>query len=348
MPYEKFYPEERIDLGTLAAEPKIKDWSSSWTISKRGLVYPICFALYIFLLSYLILPFHTGSDQIAYRKVYEALPGMHFIEGFLFFHSYTSSREPGYYILVYVFSRLISKDLLMSVLNAAMGFYLSRYMLRNRIAWHIILLLSLNYYLVILLFTVERLKLGLLLAMMATVSSMGIFRYSLWGCAVLTQVQTALLIISKVSANIFASLLPLFRGRLRLRMVFSFIGLLFLGGLLFFLREHILAKFESFIRLGGLTDLAKPLLFAALTLYYARNKRVEALAMQAPLLLASFILGGERIVIFSYFVFMYYALQYRYGSNLGVYVTSFYFLVKGLLYIKNILIYGKGLIIDAG
>jgi hypothetical protein len=93
---------------------------------------------------------------------------------------------------------------------------------------------------------------------------------------------------------------------------------------------------------GGVTDLVKPLIFTAFTLYYARHRRFEAVCMQAPIILAAFIVGGERIVLFSYFVFMLYGLQFRRGSNFGVYLFSTYFFVKGIIFINNIIIYGNG------
>jgi hypothetical protein len=313
-------------------------------ISVRTSVLPFFFALGAFILSMIILPLHTGSDQIIYRKVYEALPGLSFLEGFIFFTVNTSSREPGYFLLVYVFSHFMNKDLLMSFLNAAIGYYLSLWLIRKKISWHVIILLSLNYYLIVLFFAAERLKLSLLLALLALAYSRGLFRYLLWGGSILSQMQTALLILSMVTANIVASLRPLFRGKLRFRMLFSLIGLFFLALLLFFLREHIIEKLPKYIEKGGITELIKPLVFTGLTLYYAKYKRVEAFVMQAPMIIASFVVGGERIVIFSYFIFMFYALQFRRGSNLGVFLPSSYFFVKGIIYIINTILYGQGLL----
>lgn len=313
--------------------PMIQRWISS---------RPFLFAVFAFVVSYFILPFYSAGDQTSLRHVYDMLPNLGFLEGFFYYNVALDAQEPGYFLLVYVFSGFMDKDLLMSLLNAVLCYYLGLWLIRKNIPWRIIALLSLNFYLLVLFFSAERLKLGLLFVLMASAYS-GAYRHIYLCFAIFSHVQIALLLVSKLSSNIAISVLPLFRGRLRLKLLFSLVGALFVVGLLFTLREHILSKMEVYMALsGGVTHLVKPLIFTVFTLYYARHRWFEAFSMHAPIMLAAFIVGGERIVVFSYFVFMLYGLQFRRGSNFGVYLFSTYFFVKGIIFITNIITYGNG------
>jgi len=303
---------------------------------------PFLFAVFAFVLSYLILPFYSAGDQIPYRQFYEVLPNLGFLEGYFYFNNALDTREPSYFLLSYVFSGFMSKDLLMSLLNAALAYYLGLWLISKNVSWRVIALLSLNFYLLVLFFSAERLKLGMLFILIASTYS-GVLRYACLSFMIFSHVQTALLLISKLTANIVTSILPLFMGRLRFNLLFSLVGALLMALLLFALREHILSKLEVYTALsGGITHLVKPLIFTAVTLCYAKHRRLEAAAMQAPIILAAFIVGGERIVLFSYFVFMLYALQFRRGSNISVYLFSMYFFLKGITFIIDIIIYGNG------
>lgn len=311
-------------------------------VQKQICFRPFLFAVFAFVVSYFILPFYSAGDQISFRQVYEMLPNLGFFEGFFYYNSALTAQEPGYFLLIYIFSGFMDKVLLMSLLNAVLGYYLGLWLISKNVPWRIIALLSLNFYLLVLFFSAERLKLGLLFVLMASAYS-GVFRYVYLCFAIFSHVQIALLLVSKLSANIAISVLPLFRRRLRLRLLFSLVGALFLVGLLFTLREHILSKMEGYMAFsGGITHIVKPLIFTVFTLYYAKHRWFEALSMQAPIIFAALIIGGERVVLFSYFVFMLYGLQFRRGSNFGVYLFSTYFFVKGIIFITNIFTYGHG------
>ena len=311
-------------------------------VQRRIYSRPFLFAVFAFVMSYFILPLYSAGDQSGFCQFYEMLPNLGFFEGFVYYNSALGSQEPGYFLLVYIFSGFMDKVLLMSLLNAVLGYYLGLWLTSKNVPWRIIALLSLNFYLLVLFFAAERLKLGLLFVLMASAYS-GVFRYVYLCFAIFSHVQIALLLVSKLSANIAMSVLPLFRRRLRLRLLFSLVGALFLIGLLFTVREHILSKMETYIAFsGGIIHIIKPLIFTAFTLYYARHRWFEAVSMQAPIILAAFIVGGERVVLFSYFVFMLYGLQFRRGSNFGVYLFSMYFFVKGIIFITNIITYGNG------
>ena len=78
-----------------------------------------------------------------------------------------------------------------------------------------------------------------------------------------------------------------------------------------------------------------------MTLIYSRKKR-EIVFLYFPLFIAIFLIGGDRLNMFGYFIFLYYALQVNRGVNFGVIATSIYYLFKTYEFILNIFLYGEG------
>ena len=74
---------------------------------------------------------------------------------------------------------------------------------------------------------------------------------------------------------------------------------------------------------GGIAGLWKLAVFFLLSMYYAEDK-VESTSLFLPLFVAVFLVGGERVNLFGYFLFLYYGLQFKGGRNYGVGITSVY------------------------
>lgn len=109
------------------------------------------------------------------------------------------------------------------------------------------------------------------------------------------------------------------------------------------MRDHVLSKLAAYSGVwGGADSLIKPLIFMALAVYYSRQKWGEALLASLPLVVASYFVGSERVTIFSYFVFMYYAAPYRNGLNLGVIATSVFFAYGGIGFLSRMIMFGDG------
>lgn len=304
--------------------------------------YASIFACFSFVISSIFLPLYTGGDQVYYRGFYEILPAFGFLEGFDNYRSMLGSSEPVYFLIVYAFSNFLDKDILMSLLNAALGYFLALWLLRKNVSLIIVGLLLLNFYLLVLFFSAERLKLGLIF-LMASITFAGALRYVLIGFALLSHVQAMVLVVGRIFYTLTSHVPPLFFGRLRFGLAWSFGAALCSVVVLFVMRDHILAKYDHYSQYsGGPEHLLKPMIFTLFTLVYARSNKLEAVAMQIPIIAAAFLIGGERIVIFSYFVFMFYALQVNRGLNFGVLLFSVYFFIKGIIFMGDIFYYGNG------
>ncbi len=86
-------------------------------------------------------------------------------------------------------------------------------------------------------------------------------------------------------------------------------------------------------------QLYKSGLFFILAYYYSKDKK-ELIFLFIPILIAVYSLGGDRLNMFAYFIFLYYALPINRGINFGIIFTSIYFSYKSIISCYNIVIHG--------
>ena len=109
------------------------------------------------------------------------------------------------------------------------------------------------------------------------------------------------------------------------------------------LSGHLVSKFQHYneLREHGLVDIVKVSVLFVLTLWYSKNKR-EVVFTFVPLIIAAYLVGGERVNMMGYFIFLYYALPIRKGFNIGILITSFYFLFVTYGFVLKIIEHGNG------
>ncbi len=294
-----------------------------------------------FFVSLVVLSYYDGGDQSHYRAFYEGVQGRPLIEAFRFYQDSLGSSEPGYFIFVYLLSEFIPKDLVFSFVNAALVFVLLRFLLAAKVSYLVLLLLSMNFYLLVLLFSAERLKLSLFFFMVALLN-FGVKRYIWMLLSVFTHVQALVLCFSFQAERAIRVVSSLFLGRVGVEFIFLSAALLGFAAVFYLLSDHIISKLTYYyVEWGGVAGVVKPLIFLILSLVYA-DKKSEALLAGGLVVVLSFFLGGERLTIFSYFIFMYYALNFNRGLNFPVIVVSLYFFVKGIIFIYNVFEFGDG------
>ena len=306
-------------------------------------LYSSLFALYSFVLSYVLFGYYTEGDQLLYIKFYESISAYNFVGGFLLYNQIIGSQEPGYYTIIFLLNGLINKTLLFSLFNAWMGYCLGYALIKkNFLPILLFIAVPLNFYLLALYFSLERLKLSLLFFMLSYMVTNKPLRVSLLLLSISNHVQTILLFVGTQFANLFPLVKKLFRGRFNFKILGLLGALLVLCAALFVVRVHIMSKFNAYASLGGFRNFIKPTFFMLITLVYARDKKMEAVSMHFPIIIAAFFLGDMRLVIFSYFIFFYYAASVNRGLNIGIIISSLYFLLKGVLFIVSILETGSG------
>ncbi|MGL5759486.1 hypothetical protein [Plesiomonas sp.] len=290
---------------------------------------------------------YYAGDQIAYSNFYNNASSFSFSDAVVFYKNSLDSQEPLYFLLVYTLSDFFSKNILFSIINAV--FVSSVYFLLRRmeVSKLIVGLFGFNFYLYVLMFSAERLKLSFLFLVVALIVRNKSFSKLLIFLSVFTHVQTLILVTItqyKRFDNFLFKMRRLFRGYWSNS--FTVLILFFISMCLFVLLMwgHLSHKVVYYYNnMSGLSEIVKPLVFTLISLPYAKN-RYQALFAGGTIMLLSVFLGGERLVIFSYFVFLYYGLNYKRGLNFWVVLTSTYFSVKGFIFLMSIYHFGDGFI----
>lgn len=297
-------------------------------------------AVLVFLLSLLIMPFYIGGDQVNYRIVYEALPDLDLTEGFLFYYRYTTSTEYVHFYLSWLASRFIEKDIFIAFANAIFAYVAMSLFLKWKVSVVIAFLLVItNYYFFVLYFAAERLKFGFIFLALSLTHIDQVKRfYGFAVLAVISHIQVLIAYGTILFNFIVRRMLKLFRTLKGSKSLFL-VPLLFIPLLL--VEDQIIYKFQSYYRERPLADLAKVFMFLLLALCYS-NKKSNTVMMFVPVIIAVFLVGGDRVNVFGYFIFLYYALQFRGGWNFGVFATSLYFAYATINFVINVIQGGEG------
>lgn len=308
----------------------------------------LAYGLFSIILSIALFGYYDGGDQKHYHAYWDVVPELSFFEAYTRSKLMLGSAEPGYTLMSFIFAGIIDKDILISLLNGLLGFYLAKWMIRKKVSLLVISLTLSNYYLLVLFFAAERLKLSLLFILIAEnyrVTSM------VWYlAAMLSHVSSALLLLIKYSNTVLGNFYRiLLTGAVTKKNVLLFcLGTMIIASITIILYEHILSKLE-FSGVGdkfSIVAVIKIMVFVAFSIIYSK-KRLEPLIASIPLFLFGAMLGPERITMFAFLMFMYYGLQHRRGVNVGVIVASVYFMLKGVIFVDTFITYGNGFYFDS-
>ena len=265
-----------------------------------------------------------------------------------FYRNSLGSKELIHFIVIWIGSSLaIPKAPLMAVFNGTLVYACLALLRRLKVSLFIAIVLVLsNFYIHVLFFAAERLKFGVLFTVTAfcvtetTIPFIGLF---LLACASHLQVVIfyPFAIIKGLQTNqIFADKNRFFR----VLVLASIFGAILATGFASLLFEHAQHKFSKYTQYGeaGVMGLAKSLVFCSATILYAKDKRMNATLVFVPLLLAAFFLGGTRVNMMVYFVFLYYVAPINKGWNLPILVSTLYFANSTYVFWQRFLGHGEG------
>jgi hypothetical protein len=336
--------------GAHGAKGEVKDLANAAAASSSSRSQPLAqpwlpavFGLWSLGLSLWFMPYYVDGDQVMYRYFYDTREGVDLAVSYEDYGNLIGSQEPFYFALVTAFSGWCDKDLLMSLFNGMFGYFVGRGLALLDASKIVTALLAVNFYMVILFFSAERFKLGVLFISIAFMYR-GLARYAAVVVAVMSHVQVLLVIVAQLVANAAKALPLLLRGRVERRVLWTVLGPVLGSVALVPVIEYTLNKLAYYhegSKETGAALLMKPVVFFALTAIYAGRERVAGLALQATILSATAVVGTERLVIFSYMIFMYYGLQVRRGVNAGVLLTCIYFAATGIVALSDTYYYGN-------
>jgi hypothetical protein len=298
-------------------------------------------ALVVFILSLIISPYYILGDQENYRKFYEEIPSLNFIDGFLHYSLSLSSKEPGYYTITWIFSRFLEKDLFISILNAILAFYSMQLLIKWRASIYVAASIVLtNFYFYVLFFAAERLKVSVMFLTIALLYVNGPKFYFFSMLSIISHIQT---LVVYVMLFFRETLIAFFRiiTSSKINKLFL-LALILLSLMLVLMSDQIITKFKSYALTGfDIQVTYKMFIFYFMSLVYSRNK-LETTILFIPLIIGVLMIGGTRINTFGYFVFLYYALPINKGFNIGVVLTSVYFFIKNIIFVHDIIVNGHG------
>lgn len=298
-------------------------------------------AALVFLLSLIIMPFYTNGDQIVYRKIYTALPNYSLTKGFLFYTQHIASTEFVHFFLSWIASHFVGKDLFIAFSNAVLAYVIMSLFLKWKASVTVafILILS-NFYFLGLCFAAERLKFAFIFLALSMIYIDQIKRfYGFIILAVVSHVSIAIVYISALFNVFVRQILKLFRTGKVSKSKLLAIPFLFIPILL--VKNQMISKFLIYYKSGSLTDLGRISVFLLLALWYSKKKS-ETIILFVPIVIAVFLVGGFRVNMFGYCIFLYYGLQFRGGWNFGVLATSIYFAYSSTIFLINIIQHGDG------
>jgi hypothetical protein len=305
-------------------------------------------AIVVYLTGLYIFPYYTFGDQFHYNKVYHEIGNINIRDAFIYYQAHLSSKELIHFLLTWTTSSMgIKKDVVMSLSNAALAYYAISVMRKMHVAYPIaIIIVTTNFYFMVLYFSAERLKYGILFSIISMLYINNIRQFIVISMlSVVSHVQM-LLVYSSIGLRWFLVSVYGFMKTLKLKKALIIypiiiIALLYVGKYL--LQQHIITKYESYYQSFNfsISALPKVIIFMIASIWYSKNK-IETMLLFVPIIFATYIVGGERINILAYLLFLYSMLRVNNGKNIPIYASSLYFAIKGYYFISKVIQHGNG------
>ena len=288
-------------------------------------------------LTFILSQYYVSGDPLVYRQYYSAVSTLGLNEGYRYYLSTTGGTEPIYFLLTWMASRFCEKHLFDAILNGVLVILGLRYLNKSRVHSLLIPALLMNFYILVLFFSADRLKLGFIIYLWGVVLG-GRTGFVLSATSVLAHLQMAVPValygIFKIS-----------HFPRRLALITIFVGAAVILATPVFLpvevSESIKGKFDFYNRnANAVVSSSKAMVFLVLIFIYNYRQPGLSLVFSIIFFLLSILLGSERVIMMEYFAFLYFALRVNNGLNAGVIVTSTYFTAKAGLFVYSVLTFG--------
>tara|TARA_B100000795_G_C22801025_1_gene441930 strand:- start:1542 stop:2534 length:993 start_codon:yes stop_codon:yes gene_type:complete len=316
----------------------------------------IVVAVLVFFISLILFRYHTGGDQSVYVGIWNELEKLDFSEGRKHYQKYLTSQELVHFLLVDLFSKIIEKSIFMSFCNSLLAYSLMLLFRKLRVHYLIAVLIVLtNYYLYVLYLPAERLKFGIIFLVLSIYYLNNYKNFlSFAVLAFLSHFSVLIIYVSILWKYFLIKFSDIFTKHKMTYSLLLLIIFLLLAGILFggtivdksinyvYTKQFdYLGVRRTLVEYAGLKSLIKPTIFLIASLIYAKNK-TDTILIFIPLIIGAFIIGDDRVNMFCYFIFMYGALQYRNGFNLGILLSCIYFGIKSYSFVYQVIKYGNG------
>ena len=263
----------------------------------------IIIAFLVFIISLVLGPLYHSGDQVNYIRVYNELPLLSFSEGRQYYSKYLTSSEIVHFLFITIFSRITEKFIFISVINSILAYMILLLFRQWKVNFIVSALIVLtNYYSYILFFPAERLKFGVIFLIFSLLyfdEKKKFIASSLLSS--LSHFQMVLVYISILFEFVFSKV-KLFIFEQKISKYLILLVFLSIFGLVLFV-DNIMHKVNVYLsNSSGIYELWKGLLFFIGAMIYSKNTKQIVLVF-FPLLIFTYLLGGSRINMLSFFVF---------------------------------------------
>jgi hypothetical protein len=295
----------------------------------------------IILGNFFISRYFTSGDQEFYRLVYHGLGDEALIEGFLYYTLRIQSKEILHYLVSWIGSHIgLDKDLYFALFSGLLAYIFLTYCEKQKTTvWIALLIVFTNFYFFVLYFAAERLKIAFIFFFLSILMLKEVKVFAFFGLlSFFSHVQMAILYIAMAFVKLVE---PILIGRI------SKVSLLIaalISAPIYYLGDHIFIKFLFYSEAAsekGADEILRLLIFFCLSFMYSSDRR-QVVLIFIPLAVSVMLIGGDRINMFGYFIFLFYGLRYRGGVNAGILLTSAYFAFASYQFIVNIFIRSNG------
>ena len=293
----------------------------------------------VFAISMVLGSLYTGGDQRIYTAVYNEIGSMGLIEAYAFYQFWLTSIEIIHFLFVWLLSGYIGKVFLFSALNTFFAGLIIRLFDSLKVNFLVTAFFLLtNFYLYVLFFAAERLKLGFILLLLSLViRASKKLKITLVFMSLTAHLQMLLVVAPKVFETALSTLVRLLKVQ-RFKPIYLLILVPFL--LTPLILDYLIQKAQAYsITQQSIFDYMRISIFLLLSLWYAPKgysaRRIFIIFF--PLFICVFFVGGDRINMIGYLYFLMFALEHNNGLNMGILITSMYFFVKTIIFVNNII-----------
>lgn len=306
----------------------------------------IAIGFVVFFASLWLSMHYVWGDQFGYHLAYSLIEGLGLQDGFFIYERNISNADFVHFVLSLLGSSLgIEKNVFMSFFNAFFAVYTLKLLEKWGVDFRVACLIVLtNFYMFVLYFAAERLKIGFIfLVLTLFYSNKPRLSYLLSLCSIGSHVSILLIYVSVGVAYTY----DCFRSGAKLRPKTLYLSMLMLLPPLLialYVSKSILWKLGTYMELNANLSAMSfvPLsLLVVLTGVYAKDIG-KSLAVFAPFAVGVALLGASRLNMLAYFIFLGFGLRANAGLNAGVLITGAYFFYKSIVFVTNILEHGHG------
>jgi len=303
-------------------------------------MYRYLVSLYIFIFSMFFFPLYKYGDLISYNRIYEGVENMSLLQAWLYYTFNINTTECIHFILIWFASRFIDRGVFIALSNAVLAnvilYYLEKHKVNKLVSISFVVS---NFYMLVIYFPAERLKYGVLFFFVSLLFIDKIKKFTFFMLiSLLSHVQLGVLYLA-MSIEVFLDHISDFLKTGKMKKWVLFVTPV-LGFLLLFIWKHINGKLALYLIDSGITDLLRMFVIFIFSLLYSKD-RVKTFIIFSPLLVATFLIGGDRLNMMGYFLFLYYGFQVRGGLNIGVIITSLYFFYKSVDFVLKVVYLGN-------